>query len=59
MSSKRFRIELTKDQQDHVKEASGRGEASGREIRSLEVKEEEVEERIAPAVNAYINIPGI
>ena len=44
MKTDRLRLELTKEQQDQIKEASGQG------IRAVELNVQELEQRVAPAI---------
>lgn len=50
MNTDRLRIELTKEQQDEIEEASGH------EIRALELNVEELEQRVAPEVFYKIDL---
>ena len=52
-SGKRISIKLSPEQQRQVKQATGK------DAGALELTVEELEERIAPAVNAYLYVDGI
>ena len=52
-SGKRISIKLSPEQQKQVKDATGKNAGA------LELTVEELEERIAPAVNAYLNLDGV
>ena len=50
MDTDRLRIELTKEQQDQIKEASGQA------VHAVELNVESLEPRIAPATGGFIEI---
>ena len=49
---KHVRIQLTADQQEMIKKATGK------EVEVVELGVTELEQRIAPSLVAYLNVPG-
>ena len=53
MNTDRLRIELTKEQQDQLKAASGQ------EVQAVELSVEELEQRVAPVVYLKWNLENV
>ncbi|HKW48664.1 MAG TPA: hypothetical protein VJN70_14545 [Gemmatimonadaceae bacterium] len=53
MNTDRLRIELTQEQQDQIKRASGK------ELQAIELNVEELEQRVAPVVYLKYNMENV